>query len=330
MPMLRRLCRLVAPCAAAFYTLAASAQENLPAYPQPGQTVRIIIPATAGGTTDILARVLARHLQEDWKVPVIVDNKPGAGGVIGATTLLAARADGHTVMMVPSAFGVRSAIDHALPYDPLRDIAGVGLIARSPSFLVVAPSQKITTVDQLVALGKSMPDGLTFGSAGVGSTAHLHGAMFARVSGFQALHVPYRGTPEAIVDVMGGRLTYAFAPAPNVINLAKNGSVVILGSSSEEGSKFIPGTPTLPQQKTPGYDGADWFGFVASSKMPKAYREKLSVALARIVQLPDVREAFIGAGAEPVSSTSEEMDAMLRKYITDTRKLANDMKITVD
>ncbi len=321
--------RLLVAGAAVLSATAALAQDPQP-YPQPGQPIRIIIPATPGGTTDILARVLARHLQDSWGVPVLIDNKAGAGGVVGATALLAAKPDGQTVMMVPSAFGVRSAIDPKLSYDPLHDIAGVGLIARSPSFLVVSPAQKITSVAQLVALGKATPEGLNFGSAGVGSTAHLHGAMFAKVGGFQATHIPYRGTPEAINDVMGGRLVYAFAPAPNVMNLAKSGQVVILGSSSPNGVKFVPGTPTLPQARTPGYDGEDWFGTVVSSKMPKAYREKLSKELARILQLPDVREAFVGAGAEPVSSTPDQMDAMLRSYITDTRKLADEMKITVE
>lgn len=300
------------------------------AYPQPDQPLRIIIPATPGGTTDILARVVSRRLQEAWNIPVIVDNRAGAGGVVGTTALLAAKPDGQTVMMVPSAFGVRSAIDRNLPYDALRDIAGVSLIARSPSFLVVAPAEKITSVAQLIALGKASPAGLNFGSAGVGSTAHLHGAMFARVSGFSATHIPYRGTPEAINDVIGGRLAYAFAPAPNVMSLAKAGKLVILGSSSPNGQKFVPDTSTLQQAKVPGYDGEDWFAIVASSKMPKPFREKLSNELARILQQPDVREAFINVGAQAVSNTPEQMDTMLQSYIRDTRKLADEMKITVE
>jgi tripartite-type tricarboxylate transporter receptor subunit TctC len=325
-----KFARLLAASFALFAASTAMAQNQPSSYPAPGQSIRVIVPASAGGTTDILARILARHLQDAWKVPVIIDNRAGAGGVVGAAALLAAKPDGQTVMMVPSAFGVRSAIDSKLNYDPLRDIAGVGLIARSPSFLVVSPAQKITNVAQLMELGKQTVEGLSFGSAGVGSTAHLHGAMFARVGGFLSTHIPYRGTPEAINDVIAGRLVYAFAPAPNVMSLAKAGQILILGSSSAEGGRFIPGTPTLPQAKTPGYDGADWFGMVASSKTPKAYRDKLSKELARILQLPDVREVFMSAGAEPVISTPEQMDAMLHSYVTDVRKLAAEMKITVD
>ncbi|WP_423199767.1 MULTISPECIES: Bug family tripartite tricarboxylate transporter substrate binding protein [unclassified Cupriavidus] len=330
MSPLTKLGQLLATCAAALTATCAMAQDPSPRYPAPGQTIRVIVPASAGGTTDILARVLARHLQEAWKVPVIVENKAGAGGVVGATALLAAKPDGQTVMMVPSAFGVHSALDRGLAYDPLRDIAGVGLIGRSPAFLVVSPKRKISSLAQLIAVGKDAPDGANYGSAGVGSTAHLHGAMLARVSGFPATHIPYRGTPEAINDVIGGRLLYAFAPAPNVISLAKAGQVVVLGSSSPQGAKFIPGTPTLPQASTPGYDGADWFGTVVSSKVPKAVREKLGRELARILDLSDVREVFAGVGAEPVSSSPDQMDAMLKRYISDVRKLASDMRITLE
>ncbi|WP_342050709.1 MULTISPECIES: Bug family tripartite tricarboxylate transporter substrate binding protein [unclassified Cupriavidus] len=316
--------------AAALVATCASAQDPAPAYPAPGQTIRVIVPASAGGTTDILARVLARHLQEAWKVPVIVENKAGAGGIVGASALLAAKPDGQTVMMVPSAFGVHAALDRALAYDPLRDIAGVGLIGRSPAFLVVSPQQKLANVAQLIARAKAAPQGVNYGSAGVGSTAHLHGAMLARVGGFSATHVPYRGTPEAINDVIGGRLLYAFAPAPNVISLAKAGQIAILGSSSPEGARFIPGTPTLPQASTPGYDGADWFGTVVSSKVPKAVREKFGKELARILELPDVREVFAGVGAEAVSSTPDQMDAMLKRYVGNVRKLAGEMHITLE
>ncbi|MES2185430.1 MAG: tripartite tricarboxylate transporter substrate-binding protein [Pseudomonadota bacterium] len=329
MSLIHPLGRRLLLASLAIVSVAARAQAPQP-YPLPDTPIRIIIPATAGGTTDILARVLARHLQLAWNVPVVIDNKAGAGGVVGTVALLGAKPDGQTVMMVPSAFGVRSAIDRALPYDPARDIAGVGLIAKSPSFLVVAPALKITSVPQLIALGKATPAGLNFGSAGVGSTAHLHGAMLARVGGFAATHIPYRGTPEAINDVMGGRLVYAFAPAPNVKALAKSGQVLVLGSSSANGGDFIPGTPTLEQAKVAGYDGEDWFATVVSAKTPKAVREKLSKELARILQLPDVREAFATAGAQPVSSTPDQMDTMLQRYIADTRKLADEMKITVE
>jgi tripartite-type tricarboxylate transporter receptor subunit TctC len=305
---------------------AASAQE----FPQKDLPVRIIVPATAGGTTDIIARAVQRHLQAALNVPVIVENRAGAGGVIGASALLASKPDGHTILFAPSALGVRSALDRKLPYEAERDMAGIALLAKAPSFLVVAPTLQVTTAAQLVALGRTQSSGLNYGSAGVGSTAHLHGAMFAKMAGFGAQHIPQRGTPEALNEVIAGRLEYAFAPAPNVLALAKGGRLLVLASSSTAGRKFMPNVPTLSQAGVPGYEGEDWFAALAPAKTPKAVRERLSKELAQILALPDVRETLLAAGAEPVSNTPDEMDTMLRTYITNTRKLADDMKISID
>jgi tripartite-type tricarboxylate transporter receptor subunit TctC len=301
-----------------------------PVYPQPGVPIRIIVPATAGGATDIIARIVGKHLESSWHTIVTVDDRSGGGGVVGASALVNSKPDGHTVLFAPSAFGVRSAIDRKLPYDPLNDFAGVGLLARAPSFLMVSPDRGITSVAQLIALGKSRPEGLQFGSAGIGSTAHLHGALFARMAGFNALHVPYRGTPEAVNEVIGGRLDYAFAPAPNVLQLAKSGKVLVLASSSPAGKRFMPNVGTVAQSGLAGYEGEDWFAALVPAKTPRAVREKLSQELARIMALPDVRETLASAGAEPVSSTPDEMDAMLKAYVGNTRRLTDEMKITVD
>ncbi len=233
-------------------------------------------------------------------------------------------------MFVPSAFGVRSAIDTNLRYDPLRDLAGVGLLARAPSFLVVSPSLGVKSVTELVALGKSQAQGLEFGSAGVGSTAHLHGALFANLGGFNALHVPFKGTPEAVAEVMGGRLKYAFAPGPNALPLAKDGKILVLASSSAAGAKFLPGVPTIAQAGLAGYEGEDWFGALVPGKTPMAIREKkLSKEFANIMADPKVKETLLAIGAEAVSSTPTEFDAMLKSYIEKTRKLAAEAKITV-
>jgi tripartite-type tricarboxylate transporter receptor subunit TctC len=261
---------------------------------------------------------------------VVVENRPGAGGVIGATALLASKPDGHTMLFAPSALGVRSAVDRKLTYDATKDMAGVALLAKAPSFLVVAPSPQADTAAKLIALGKSTPNGLNYGSAGVGSTAHLHGAMFARMAGFNAQHIPQRGTPEALNEVIAGRLAYAFAPAPNVLSLAKGGRLTVLASSSAAGRKFMPNVPTLSQAGVTGYEGEDWFAALVPARTPKAVRERLSKELAQILTLPEVRETLLAAGAEPVSNTPDEMDSMLSSYITTTRKLAEDMKLTID
>ena len=313
----------------ALLSLAGPAQSQSTPAPYPNGPIKIIVPATAGGTTDIVARLVGKHLSEAWRVPVTVDNRAGAGGVVGAAALVASPPDGQTLLFVPSAFGVRSAIDTNLRYDPLRDLAGVGLLARAPSFLVVSPSLGIKTVTELVALGKSQAQGLEFGSAGVGSTAHLHGALFANLGGFNALHVPFKGTPEAVTEVMSGRLKYAFAPGPNALPLAKEGKILVLASSSAAGAKFLPGVPTIAQAGLPGYEGEDWFGALVPGKTPIAIREKLSKEFAAIMADPKVKETLLAIGAEAVSSTPTEFDAMLKSYIEKTRKLAGEAKTTV-
>lgn len=302
--------------------------QNAAAYPN--GPIRFIVPATAGGTTDILARLVGKHLAEAWKVTVTVENRAGAGGVVGATALVASAPDGQTVLFVPSAFGVRSAIDTNLRYDPVRDLVGVGLVARAPSFLVVSPSLGVKSVTELISLGKASPQGLEYGSAGVGSTAHLHGALFSSMGGFKSLHIPFKGTPEAVAEVMSGRLKYAFAPGPNALPLGKDGKVLVLATSSPAGAKFLPGVATVSQAGLPGYEGEDWFGALVPGKTPMAIREKLSKEFARIMAEPSVRETLTSIGAESVSSTPTEFDAYIRDYIEKTRKLANEAQIKVE
>jgi tripartite-type tricarboxylate transporter receptor subunit TctC len=307
----------------------AHAQDGDSTFPRSGTTLRIIVPATAGGATDIMARIIARHLESSWNVTVLVDDRSGGGGVVGASALVNSKADGETVMFAPSAFGVRSAIDRKLPYE-LGDFAGVCLLARAPSFLFVAPDSGIKTTQDLIALGKSKPDGLQFGSAGVGSTAHLHGALFAKMAGFEAMHVPYRGTPEAVNDVIGGRIQYAFAPAPNVLALAKGGKIRVLATSSPAGKRFMPEVDTVAQSGLAGYEGEDWFAALVPAKTPKPIREKLAAEITRILALQDVKDAFAAIGANPESNTPDQMDAMLKSYVANTRKLTDEMHITVD
>ncbi len=330
MSIVRRLAGSVAGALLSVLCILPAAAQTPPSIPYPNGPIRFIVPATAGGTTDIVARLVGKYLAEAWHVTVVVENRPGAGGVIGAAALVASPPDGQTVLFVPSAFGVRSAIDRKLSYDPLRDLAGIGLQARSPSFLVVSPALGVKSVAELVALGKATPQGLEYGSAGVGSTAHLHGALFAGLGGFKSVHVPFKGTPEAVAEVMGGRLKYAFSPGPNALPLAKDGKLLILASSSAAGAKFLPGVPTVSQAGLPGYEGEDWFGALVPGKTPLLIREKISREFARIMGVPEVRDTLMAIGAEPTSSTPQEFDAMLKSYIEKTRTLAAEMNITVD
>jgi tripartite-type tricarboxylate transporter receptor subunit TctC len=285
--------------------------------------IRIVVPFTPGGGTDVITRIVAQHLGETWKIPVIVDNRIGAGGVVGSQWVAQQPPDGRTFLAVASAFGVRLAIDRSVPYDVAKDFTGVAQMARSPSFMVVSPSRGFGNLGDLIEWSKKQPQGIQYASAGVGSTAHLHSAAVAHLAGIKAEHIPYRGTPEAVNDAMTGRVLYAFAPGPNAIPLAKAGKLQILATTSPAGARFYPGVPTLAEAGVPGYEGDDWFGVFAPAGTPPAIRERMAGEMARILALPEVRERFAALGAEPDFMGPEAFDAFARKYVASVRKLGD-------
>jgi tripartite-type tricarboxylate transporter receptor subunit TctC len=293
----------------------------------PQSQIRFVVPFTAGGGTDVITRIVAQHLSEAWKVPVIVDNRVGAGGVVGSQWVAQQAPDGRTFLAVASAFGVRLAIDRTVPYTLEKDFAGVAQMARSPSFMVVSPSRGFKSLRDLVDWAKKQPEGIQYASAGVGSTAHMHSAAVAHLAGFKAEHIPYRGTPEAVNDAMNGRVLYAFAPGPNAVPLAKAGKLQILATTSPAGARFYPGVPTLAEAGVPGYEGDDWFGVFAPAGTTTAIRERMASEIARILALPEVRERFATFGAEPDFMNAADFDAFARKYVTAMRKLGDEIGI---
>ncbi len=314
--MKKLLCLLMA----SLLTLAAQAQEF------PPQQVRIVVPFTAGGGTDVITRLVAQHLSDMWKVAVIIDNRVGAGGVIGSKWAAEQAPDGRTFLAVASAFGVRLAIDRSVPYDVAKDFSGVGQMARSPSFLVVSPSHGFKSLQDMVAYAKKQPQGIHYSSAGVGSTAHMHAAAVAHLTGLKAEHVPHRGTPEAVNDAMVARVLYAFAPGPNAVPLTKAGKLQILATTSEGGSAFVPGVPSLEQAGVP-YEGDDWFGVFAPAGTPPAIRERFARDMARVLEMPSVRERLATLGAAPAFMGPQQWEKFAREYVARMRKLGDDIGI---
>jgi tripartite-type tricarboxylate transporter receptor subunit TctC len=305
----------------------ALAQTAGPAAKFPPEQIRIVVPFTAGGGTDVIARLVARHLAEAWKINVLIDNRVGAGGVIGSQYVATQKPDGGTLLAVASAFAVRSAIDRSVPYDVSRDFTGIGQMARSPSFMVVSLKYGFDSLKDLIAYAKQQPAGILYGSAGVGSTAHMHAAAVAHLAGIKADHVAFRGTPEAVNDALAGRVLYTFAPGPNAIPLARAGKLQILVTTSPAGARFLPGIPSIAQAGLPGYEGDDWFGMFAPAGTPLAIRERVSKEMARILALPAVREHLFTLGAEPVSSRPAQFETMVREYIARMRTLGDEIGI---
>lgn len=306
----------------------AQAPDTAAGFPPP--QIRVVVPFTAGGGTDVIMRLVAKHLSDAWNVVVLVDNRVGAGGVIGSQHVTTQKPDGRTFLAVASAFAVRSAIDRSVPYDATKDFSGVAQMAVSPSFMVVSPSYGFKSLKDLIAYAKNQPGGIVYGSAGVGSTAHMHAAAVAHLAGIKADHVAFRGTPEAVNDALAGRVLYTFAPGPNAIPLAKAGKLQILVSTSPAGARFMPGVPSIAQAGLPGYEGDDWFGVFAPAGTPLAIRERMAKEMARILALPEVRERLQALGAEPAFMGPVEFETMVRDYIARMRKLGDEIGIKAE
>jgi tripartite-type tricarboxylate transporter receptor subunit TctC len=321
----RHCCSVLLAAVPAFAAAQTDTAANYPTQP-----VRFVVPFSAGGGTDVIMRLIAKHMTDAWKVNVIVDNRVGAGGVVGSQHVTQQKPDGRTFLAVASAFAVRAAIDRNLPYDVNKDFTGVGQMARSPSFMVVSPSHGFGSLKELIAYAKTQPKGILYGSAGVGSTAHMHAAAVAHLAKIKADHVAFRGTPEAVNDAMAGRVLYAFAPGPNAIPLARAGKLQILVTTSPAGARFLPGIPSIAQAGLPGYEGDDWFGVFAPAGTPLAIRAKVSNEMARILKLPEMRERLHTLGAEPVSSAPAPFESMVRDYIVNMRKLGDKVGIKAE
>ena len=292
----------------------------------PPSQIRIVVPFTAGGGTDVIMRLVSQHLAEMWKVSVIIDNRVGAGGVVGSKWVAEQAPDGRNFLAVASAFGVRLAIDPTVPYAVDKDFSGVGQMARSPSFLVTAPSHGFKSLQDLVAYAKKQSQAIYYASAGVGSTAHMHAAAVAHLGGFKAEHVPHRGTPEAVNDAMTGRVLYVFAPGPNAIPLAKAGKLQILATTSAGGAAFMPGVPSLEQAGI-AYEGDDWFGVYAPAGTPEAMRERFARDMAKVLELPSVKDRLATLGASPAFMGPREWEKFSLEYVARMRKLGEDIGI---
>lgn len=302
--------------------LAALAVPQVQAADFPLEQIRIVVPYAAGGGTDVIMRIVAKHMADAWKVNILIDNRVGAGGVVGSQHVTQQKPDGRTFMAVASAFAVRAAIDRTVPYDAVKDFSGVGQMAISPSYMVVSTSHGFTSLKQLIDYAKKQPQGILYTSAGVGSTAHLHAAAVAHLAGIKADHVPNKGTPQAVTEAMTGRVLYAFAPGPNAIPLAKAGKLQILVTTSPAGARFLPGIPSIAQAGLKGYEGDDWFGVYGPAGMPLAIREKFSTEMARVLKLAEVRERLAGLGAEPAATSPQVFEKFAADYIARARKFA--------
>ena len=296
----------------------------------PAKPVRILVGFTPGGGPDIIARVVGQKLSEAWKQPVTVENRLGAGGNIAAQALTQAPADGYTLLSVTPAHAVSAAIQTKLPYDAVKDFAGVTITATGPALLIVAPDIGVKTVADLIALAKAKPGQLNYSSAGIGSGSHFAGELFRIQSGINVTHVPYKGIPEALADTMAGRVHFFVSPYASAINLVKEGRARAIAVTGDKRMPDQPDLPTVNESGLPGYKWIFWYGLLAPAKTPKAVLDQLNADVARALREPDVRQRFLQLGIEPAPSSGEEFERLIAEEIANFGRIARAANIKVE
>jgi len=279
----------------------------------PAKPIRWIVPFAPGGTTDILARTISDKLTIALGKPVIVENNPGAGGGVGAVQTAKAAPDGYTIMGgTISTHAINASLYKTLPYDPVKDFTPITLIARVPNLLVVNPDVPAKNVKELIALMKANPSKYTFASSGNGTSQHLSGELFKSMAGVDMQHIPYKGSPAALQDVVSGQVTMTFDNITTAWPLAKAGKLRALAVTTAKRSPIAPDVPTLAEAGLAGYEIGSWQGVFAPAGTPVDVVKRLNTEIVKIINMPDVREKLVGLGAEPVGNTPDEFAALVK------------------
>ncbi len=282
----------------------------------PSQVIRFIVPFAPGGSTDILARVIAQKLEGPLKANIIIENRAGAGGSVAANAVAKAEPDGHTFMMGHiGTLAFTPSLYPNLPYDPVKDFAPVALVAAVPNILAVHPSLPVRSFQEFVAYAKANPGRLNFGSGGVGSAAHVAGAYLAFAAGFEATHVPYRGTSPMMNDLLVGSIQFTLTGGPAVLPLAAAGRVRTLAVSSRERVAFAPDLPTIAESGIPGFDAVQWYGLVAPARTPEAIVRRMNGEINALLGSPELETTLRNDGAIAAPTTPERFGAHIQAEI---------------
>jgi tripartite-type tricarboxylate transporter receptor subunit TctC len=288
----------------------------------PARPVRVIVPFTPGGVTDIIARTHAAKLAELWGQSVVVENRPGAGGSLGAAVVARAPADGYMLLVHSSGYAINAAANPSLPYDYKKDFVDIAPLGSQPMVLVVSPSSNIRSVEALLKLAREKPGQIAYGSAGIGSGAHFNGEKFRIAAGVELLHVPYKGGADAINDTMAGRLTFTFNTVTLALPFIRDGRLVALGVSSRRRSELLPDAPPIAEAGIPGFEFTFWNGLWAPAGTPAPLVERINRDVMRIMDMPDVLERFAKLGAEPMRMTPAEFARFVKSEIDDSARIA--------
>ena len=312
---MRYASRGVLAALALFSTVCAAQPQHFPNKP-----IRMIVGFTPGSEIDVVARLLNQEISENWGQRVVVDNRTGAGGTVGGAIAATAAPDGYTLFFNSVSHTASQALYSKLPYDTLRDFAGVSQATSAPNVLVVAPTQGIKSVKELLALARQKSGQINFGSAGVGSGTHITGEMFRLAEQLNVSHVPYKGVPELLADTVTGRIHYSFSPIGNTLPFVKDRRLIALAVTTTVRSPSLPEVPTVAESAIPGFEWDQWYGLFAPAKTPRAIVNQLSKEMARVRALPDIRERLAFRGSVPKPSTPEQFDKFVRAEVEKVTK----------
>ena len=301
-----------------------------PAASFPSKPIRIVVGFSPGGLPDISARLIGQKLLESWKQQVVVDNRPGAGGTIAAQIVASANPDGYTLLSVSNAHAVAPAIYAKLPYDTIKDFAGITATANGPAVLLVSPTLGVKSAGELVALAKTKPGQFNFSSAGVGSGTHFAAELFKSMAGIDVVHIPYKGIPEAITETMTGRVQFFLSPLASALNLVKEGKVPAVGVTSTKRVSQLPDVPTVAESGLPGYRWDFWYGLLAPAQTPRPIIAKLNREITGILKQPELRNRWVALGAEPAPTTPAQFDQLIAEDIATLTRLARASNIKAE
>jgi tripartite-type tricarboxylate transporter receptor subunit TctC len=317
--------RVLASVVAALLPFAAVAQ------PFPSKPIKIIVPYTAGGTTDLVARLVGQKLSERLGQPVVVDNKPGANGMIGADAVAKAAPDGYTLGIAsPGTHAANASLYKTMPYDTIKDFTPVTLAVSAPMLLVAHPSLGVNNVKELIAAAKAKPGAISYASGGSGSSQHLAMELLKNMAGIDMTHVPYKGSAASYPDLMGGTVKLEMDVLPTALPPAKAGRLKILATGAAKRLPMLPDVPTVAESGVPGYEANSWYGFVAPAHLPPDVLQKLHAEIVRALREPDVLEKLTAAGVIVVANTPQEFAAFIRGEMEKSARIVKAANIQPD
>jgi tripartite-type tricarboxylate transporter receptor subunit TctC len=317
--LIARIAIATIAASAAISAGAQSAAQNFPSKP-----IRIVVTFTSGGAPDIIARLLGERMTADWGQPVIIENKPGAGGNIGADFVAKSAPDGYTVVVgTVGTHSINGALYSKMPYDMVKDFTPVTLLATTPNMLVVHNDVPAKTLQEFIDLGKKEGK-MSFASSGSGTSIHVSGELFKTMTGIDMTHIPYKGRATAIPDLLGGRVTMMFDNMPSSLPLVREGKLRALGVTSLKRAAAAPEIPTIAESGLPGFEAVSWFALFAPAGTPAPIVDKLQAEVSKILKSGDISRRLIDIGLEPVGSTADELAAYQRSEITKWAKVVKD------